>query len=67
MYTAKIGFKTYKCKGHTIIKENGCTMLILENEERVFIPSNKIIHFSRGWYEMEVENIKKQTGGQVNI
>lgn len=65
MYTVKIGLKKYKCKAHVVLKENGMTMLILENEERVMIPSNKIIHFSRGWYEMEVEKIKKESNGQA--
>jgi len=70
-YTAKIikfpFNKKYKCKGHAIIKDNQCTMLILENEERVFIPSKFMIEFSRGWFEGECEKVKTETGGQVNV
>ena len=67
MYTAKIGFKTYKCKGHELVKQCGITVLILTDERRVFIPCNKIIEFSRGWFDMEVEKIAKETGGQVKL
>ena len=71
MYTAKVKglllTKTYKCKGHTIIKENGCTMLILDNEERVFIPASKIIHFSDGWFKMELSQANKDSQGKADI
>lgn len=71
MYKAKVYFfpfsKTYKCKGHTIIPDNNCTMLILGNEERVFIPNKYIIKFDRGWYELEIEQVKKDSQGQANL
>lgn len=71
MYKAKvIKFpfnKTYKCKGHTTIKDNKCTMLILENEERVFIPNRYIIEFDDGWFKMELQNVKEQSNGQATV
>ena len=71
MYTAtviKYPFnKTYKCKGHKIILENKSTMLILENEERVFIPNKYIIHFSDGWFKMELANAQKDSQGKAVI
>jgi hypothetical protein len=70
MYTAKVlklPFpKTYKCKGHKII-ENGCTMLILENEERVFIPNKYIIEFDDGWFKLELQNVKNESQGKAIV
>ena len=63
MYKAKIikwpFNKTYKCKGHVLLKENLCTLLILENEERVFIPNKFIIEFDEGWFKIEKEKVDK--------
>lgn len=71
MYKAKIikfpFNKIYKCKGHKVIKENNCIMLVLENEKRVFIPNKYIIEFDNGWFEEEAEKVKKETNGQVNL
>ena len=68
IYTAKIikfpFNKTYKCKGHTLLGNN-CTMLVLENDERVFIPNTYMIHFSDGWYKMEMEAAKKESQGKA--
>ena len=59
--------KKYKCKGHTMIKEINCTMLILENEERVFIPNRFIIEFDDGWFRMELQKNQKDSQGQTVI
>ncbi len=71
MYKAKIikfpFNKTYKCKGHTIIKDIQCTMLILDNEERVFIPNKYIIEFDDGWFKMELNNVKKDSQGKAEV
>ncbi len=71
MYKAKVikfpFSKTYKCKGHTIIKENLCTMLMLENEKRVFIPNKYIIEFDDGWFKMELEKVKKDSQGKAVV
>lgn len=71
MYTAKVNKfpfnKTYKCKGHTIIKDNNCTMLILENEERVFIPNTYIIEFDDGWFKMELQKAKTDSQGKAIV
>lgn len=53
--------KTYMCKGHRILNENGCTLLILEHEERVFIPGKYIIEFDDGWFRMELQNVKNDS------
>lgn len=70
MYIAKvIKFpfnKKYKCKGHTVVKNNN-TMLILENEERVFIPNKYIIHFSDGWFKMELNKAKEDSQGKAVV
>lgn len=70
MYKAKVLTfpfpKTYKCKGHKII-ESGITMLILENEKRIFIPNKYIIEFSDGWFKMELEKVKKDSNGQAKV
>ena len=70
MYKAKIikfpFNKTYKCKGHTIT-DNQCTMLILENEKRVFIPNRYIIEFDDGWFKMELQKVKEQSNGQAVV
>lgn len=71
MYIAKIikypFNKKYKCKGHTIIKDNNCTMLILETEERVFIPNKYIIEFSDGWFKMELVKTSQESQGKAII
>ena len=71
MYKAKVLTfpfpKTYKCKGHKIIPENKCTMLILENEERVFIPNKYIIEFDDGWFKLELQNVKKDSQGKAVV
>ena len=71
MYKAKIikfpFNKTYTCKGHTILKDIHSTMLILENEERVFIPNKYIIEFDDGWFKMELQNVKKDSQGKAVI
>jgi len=71
MYKAKVikplFNKTYKCKGHTVLKDIQCTMLILENEERVFIPNKYIIEFDDGWFKMELQNVKQDSQGKANI
>jgi len=70
MYTAKVikwpFNKTYKCKGHTII-ENKSVMLILEDEKRVFIPSNYIIEFCDGWFKMELSKVKQESHGKAQV
>ena len=53
--------KKYNCKGHVLLKDNNCTMLILENEERVFIPNRYIIEFSDGRFNIELQNVKKDS------
>lgn len=71
MYIAKvIKFpfnKKYECKGHMFIKDINCTMLILENEERVFIPNKYIIHFSDGWFKSELQKVKEQSQGKAQV
>jgi hypothetical protein len=59
--------KTYKCKGHIGLKEIQCTMLILENEERVFVPNKYIIEFDDGWFKMELNKVKKESQGKAVI
>jgi hypothetical protein len=70
MYKAKvIKFpfnKTYNCKGHTLVN-NGCTMLILEDEQRVFVPPKYIIEFDDGWFKMELQNVKKESQGKAVV
>ena len=69
----KIISKTYKCKGHFFIseKESGITptiCLILENESRVMIPTNKyILEFDDGWFRQEKEKLMEKTNNQVQI
>lgn len=72
MYIAKIKKfpfdKKYKCKGHTFIQNTQTIMLILENEKRIMIPTNKyIIEFDDGWFKMELEKVKKDSQGKVII
>lgn len=71
MYKAKVikwpFNKTYKCKGHTIIPQNNCTMLILENEDRVFIPNKYIIEFDDGWFKMELQKVKQDSQGKATV
>ena len=59
--------KKYKCKGHTIIKDNNCTMLILENEERVFVPNKYIIEFDDGWFKLELQKVKQESQGKAVV
>jgi len=70
MYKAKVikwpFNKTYICKGHKIIG-NRNTMLILENENRVFIPETYIIEFDQGWFKMEMEAAKAESQGKAEI
>jgi hypothetical protein len=70
MYKAKVikwpFNKTYKCKGHTII-ENKNVMLILENEERVFVPSTYIIEFDDGWFKMELAKVNQESQGKAQV
>jgi hypothetical protein len=69
MYTAKVikwpFSKIYKCKGHLVLKDNQCTMLILEDEKRVFIPNKYIIEFSDGWFKTEMQKAKKEINKNV--
>lgn len=71
MYKAKIikfpFSKTYKCKGHVILKDNNCTMLVLEDEKRVFIPNRYIIEFDEGWFKMELKKAEKESQGKAKI
>ena len=71
MYIAKIlkwpFNKKYKCKGHVNIKEINTTMLILENEKRVFIPNKYIIEFDEGWFRLELQRVKEESNNKVEI
>jgi len=71
MYTVKVikypFNKKYKCKGHKVLTDNMCTMLILENEERVFIPNKYIIEFSDGWFKMELQKVKQESQGKAEV
>jgi len=59
--------KKYKCKGHIILDKIQCTMLILENEERVFIPNKYIIEFDDNWFKNELEDAKRDSQGKAEI
>ncbi len=60
--------KIYKCKGHTFVQGTSTMMLILENEERVMIPTNKyIIEFDDGWFKMELQKVKKDSQGKAVV
>jgi len=72
MYIAKIKKfpfdKKYKCKGHFFIKGTQTLVLILDNEERIMIPTNKyIIKFDDGWFKMELKNVKKDSQGKAVV
>lgn len=57
--------KTYLCKGHQMMPVG--TLLILASEERVFIPSRYIIEFDDGWFKMECQKVKDESGGKADI
>ena len=42
-------------------------MLILENEERIFIPNKYIIEFDDGWFKMELQKVKQDSQGKAVI
>ena len=71
MYIAKVKKwpfdKKYKCKGHIVLKDLRCTMLILENEERIFIPNRYIIEFDDGWFKLELNKVKEESQGKAVV
>ena len=70
-YTAKVKKfpfdKKYTCKGHVLIPENSCVMLVLENEKRVFIPNRYIIEFDDGWFKMELAKTRNESHGNASV
>ena len=70
MYIAKVKKfpfdKKYKCKGHSFTP-NGYTMLILENEERIFIPNKYIIEFDDGFFKQILKEVKKDSQGKAVV
>jgi len=71
MYTAKVKrlffTKKYNCKGHVLLEKNKCTMLILEDERRVFVPNNCIIEFSDGWFKTELQKSIEKSNGEAVV
>ena len=61
--------KKYICKGTEIINHIvfPFVVLILENEERIYVPINKIIKFNSDWFRGIYELVKKESNGQAQV
>ncbi|GAG26510.1 unnamed protein product [marine sediment metagenome] len=57
-------------KGHLFPKDaSGLLMLILENEERIFVNIKRFrtIWFSDGWFRHEAEAAERESCGQAKV
>ena len=70
MYSVKVGrFKKYNnVKGHTFIQGTSTVMLILADERRVMVPTNKyILEFDDGWFKMELNKVQQESAGKAEV